>query len=63
MRIEVDYDRCEANAVCEAIAPDVFRVDEEDNLHVLQEEPPAELHEDVRMAVDRCPKAALSVTE
>jgi ferredoxin len=42
-RIVVDYELCEANAVCMKVAPEVFRVDEEDKLHVLVEQPPAEL--------------------
>ena len=63
MRIEVDYDVCEANAVCERLAPEVYRLDDEDNLHLLQAEPPAELRDKVREAVDRCPKLALSLRE
>ena len=38
MKIKVDYDLCEANAICMQQAPEVFRVDEDDNLDVLQEE-------------------------
>lgn len=63
MRVEVDHDLCEANMVCEDICPEVFHVTEDDVLEILQPEPPAELHEPVREAVDRCPKAALSLTE
>ena len=63
LRVEVDHDVCEANAVCEDICPEVFHVTEEDVLEILQPEPPAELHDRVHEAVDRCPKAALRVTE
>ncbi|GII79354.1 ferredoxin [Sphaerisporangium rufum] len=63
MRIKVDYDACEANAVCMGLAPDVFEVDEEDNLHVLLPEPPPEMLDRVRHAVRSCPKAALSLEE
>lgn len=63
MRVEVDHDICEANAVCEDLCPEVFHVDEEDRLVILQPEPPAELHDQVREAVDRCPRAALSATD
>lgn len=62
-RVEVDEDLCEANGVCEAICPEVFLVNEEDELEILQPEPPADLHEPVREAVDRCPKVALRVVE
>ena len=39
MKIKVDYDLCEANAICMQQAPEVFKVDEEDNLHILDESP------------------------
>ncbi len=60
MRVHVDHDLCEANAVCEVICPEVFEVDENDVLVILQPEPPAELHDKVHEAVDRCPKVALT---
>ncbi len=63
MEIKVDYDVCEANAVCEDICPEVFHVNEQDQLIVLQPNPPAELHDKVRQAVDRCPKAAITAIE
>jgi ferredoxin len=30
MRVEVDRDRCEGNAVCVGIAPDLFDLDDEE---------------------------------
>ena len=63
MKIVVDLAECEANARCQAAAPGVFEVDDEDFLHVLIPEPPPELHEQVRAAVDACPKRALSITD
>ncbi len=59
MRVVADYDLCESNGVCEALAPTVFEVGEDDYLYVLQEEPSEELRADVEAAVDRCPKQAL----
>jgi ferredoxin len=58
-QIIVDYDECEANAVCEGILPEIFSVDDNDNLNVLNEHPPAELLDKVQEAVDMCPKRAL----
>ena len=63
MRVVANYLACEANGVCERRAPEVFHVDDDDNLQILQHEPPAELHEKVRAAVDGCPKLALSLEE
>ena len=60
MRVEADYDECEANAVCAGIAPDIFMVDDNDNLHLLTNgEVPAGREEDVRRAINSCPKRAL----
>jgi ferredoxin len=57
--IVVDWDECEANAVCEGILPEIFQVDDNDMLNVLNEHPPAELLDKVQEAVDMCPKRAL----
>jgi ferredoxin len=48
MRVIVDFDQCESNALCKAAAPGVFEVRDDDFLYVLQEEPPKELREKVR---------------
>ena len=63
MRVIVDYDLCESNALCMAAAPEVFEVREDDFLYVLQEEPPEELREKVEAAVRACPKAAITVID
>ena len=39
MKIVVDYDLCEANAVCMDVCPECFRVEEDDSLTVLIESP------------------------
>lgn len=62
-RIAVDWDLCESNAVCMAVAPDVFEVRDDDMLYVLQETPDDALRADVETAVARCPKQAISITE
>jgi ferredoxin len=61
VRVVVDYDLCESNAVCMGILPEVFEVRDDDNLYLLQEEPPEELRPKVEEAVRRCPKQAISV--
>ena len=63
MRIHVDYDLCEANGVCVKTAPDIFRVDDTDKLHLLVSGPSAEQVEIVERAVRRCPRRALSLRE
>ncbi|MEY2566859.1 MAG: ferredoxin [Actinomycetota bacterium] len=63
MRVVVDYDLCESNAVCMAVAPEVFEVRDDDNLYVLQDEPPEELRAKVEEAVRRCPKQAIALQD
>jgi ferredoxin len=63
MKVTVDYLVCEANAVCVGLAPEVFDLDDDDNLHLLLPEVPADQQDKVRHAVRSCPKAALSITE
>jgi ferredoxin len=63
MKVVVDFDLCESNAVCMNIAPEVFEVRDDDFLYVLDENPPAELHDKVKEAVERCPKQAISLEE
>ena len=60
MRVVVDFDLCESNALCMAAAPEVFEVRDDDFLYILQENPPEELRAKVEEAVRRCPKQAIS---
>ena len=63
MEIQVDYDLCEANAVCCGLAPDVFELDDDENLIVKLPNPPEDRRERVTLAVARCPKNALKLVE
>lgn len=63
MRVEVDYDRCESNAVCMSVAPEVFEVRDDDNLYILQENPDETLWGKVREAAERCPKQAITLVD
>ena len=61
MRLVVDYDLCEANAVCVKTAPDMFQVDDADKLHLLVADVDEEHMEKAKAAVRRCPRRALSL--
>ena len=63
MQVVVDYDVCESNAVCMAVAPEVFEVRDDDFLYVLEEHPGEDLRAKVEEAVKRCPKQAISIEE
>jgi ferredoxin len=63
VKVTIDYDLCEANALCTGLVPEVFEVDDEDNTNILVDEVPAHLHGQVRRAVLACPKQAISLQE
>jgi ferredoxin len=61
MRVIVNLDRCDSNGRCVAAAPEVFELDDDDDLHVLQENPPEDLRVRVVEAERACPKDAITV--
>jgi ferredoxin len=61
MELRVDRNLCEANAVCCGLAPDVFELDDDEQLIIKAPHPPLEDLERVEFAVSRCPKNALSL--
>jgi ferredoxin len=63
VRVIVDYGRCESNALCMAAAPEVFEVRDDDQLYLLEENPPESLRAKVEAAVKACPKIALSIED
>ena len=63
MKVVVDYDLCESNALCMEAAPEVFEVRDDDFLYILQEEPDEALRGKVEEAVARCPKQAISIAD
>ena len=50
MKIKVDWDLCEANGLCMGAAPEVFDLDDKDNLTVLIESPSEEMRTKVEDA-------------
>ena len=63
MKIVIDYDLCEANAVCMGVCPKCFRVEEDDTLTVLVQSPPESLRAEVEEAVRLCPRQAITLEE
>ena len=62
-KVVVDFDKCESNALCMGVAPEVFEVRDDDFLYVLQEEPPDELREKCNEAARVCPKQAITIED
>lgn len=63
MRVVVDLDLCESNALCVGIVPEVFEVRDDDFLYVLDEHPPEELRSRLMEAVRTCPKGAIRLED
>jgi ferredoxin len=63
MRVIVDFEQCDSNALCMAAAPEVFEVRDDDNLYVLQDQPSDELRAKVIAASRACPKGAISIED
>ncbi|MEI2811566.1 MAG: ferredoxin [Nocardioides sp.] len=61
MKISVDFTLCESNGVCEAMAPDVFELDDDNFLVVKTDQVTAENATEVNRAVAGCPRAAISL--
>ena len=59
MRVEVDRDRCEGNAICVGIDPELFELDDEDYAVVKIDPVPADHEERAEQAIAECPRAAL----
>jgi ferredoxin len=63
MKVVVDYDLCESNAVCMDVCPEVFKVDDDDMLQILIETPGEDLRAKVEDAARLCPRQAISLLE
>lgn len=63
LRIEIDHEACEANGVCEELAPALLRLDDQDTLHLRVAQVPTEHEAQARAAVQACPRQALRIVE
>lgn len=61
MRVVVDMLMCVGNAHCMVAAPEVFEVQEDGSLALLQEHPSEELRERVEDAARLCPAQAIAI--
>jgi len=59
----VDWLQCDGNGMCAAAAPELFSLDEEGSLTVLQEQFSESLRDKAEEAVASCPKRALRVSD
>lgn len=60
-RLQVDRLMCEAHALCVEIAPEVFDLNDDDEIATCDENPPEALLPRVKVAIDGCPRQAISM--
>ncbi len=67
MRVKVDLDLCQGHSVCEAEAPEIFKVvdrpGEYPQVEVLLERPPEELRPKALAAARYCPNRVITIEE
>jgi|TARA_B100000674_G_C37420898_1_gene724953 ferredoxin len=63
MKVSVDMELCEANALCVMECPEVFQLTDDDKLILLKEHPGEELRAKVEAAAQLCPRLAITVTD
>ncbi|MFB9727938.1 ferredoxin [Haloechinothrix salitolerans] len=64
MRVTLNIAKCESFASCVVAAPEVFDLDEEENVAVLLDEsPPEEMRSAVEEAVRSCPVQAIALSD
>lgn len=63
MKFTINWALCEGNGACVAAAPQIFDIDDDDNLVVLDEAPPADRWASLQDAAARCPKRAILIED
>jgi ferredoxin len=63
IRVTVDHELCEGNAICAGLAPELFEIGDDSRVRVLDEHPPDHLRRHAEEAVRRCPRQAIELDE
>jgi ferredoxin len=64
MKVIIDELRCDAHGVCVSACPEVFALDDDDDVvRVLNEHPEESLRESLVRATLGCPKAAITIED
>lgn len=63
MKVEVDLAKCTGHGICESIAGDVFEVQDDGTVVILDAYRPESDRERLTQAVTQCPAAALRLRE
>lgn len=60
MKVQVNQEMCEGHGKCQASAPEVFELRDDDVSYVLVDDVPEELEPKVERAIRLCPRQAIS---
>lgn len=63
MKIVVDFDKCDSNAICMNVAPKFFEVKDDNFLYILEEHPADDMRSLIEDAVRQCPTGAISIED
>jgi ferredoxin len=63
LRVEVDYGKCSGLGLCEAESPEIFEVQEDGSLTLLDATPSEDRRAACEAAVASCPTEALRLVE
>lgn len=61
MKVMIDFDLCQGHGVCMGECPEVFEVNDDGEVTILQEQPDAALEKKVQNAARFCPTGAISL--
>lgn len=59
VKVVVDPALCEGNAICCALAPEIFEMNDDDVAEVILDDPDESLRTSILRAVDSCPRVAI----
>jgi ferredoxin len=62
MKVKIDPELCNGDEVCVQLCPEVFEL-QEDKAVVIMEEVPEDLQDSVKEAADSCPSEAIRIEE
>lgn len=63
MKVLAELDKCEGYANCVMAAPEVFSIDDENLVQIIDEQPAEDERPAVEEAVRSCPVSALAIAE
>ena len=63
MKVQVDFDLCESNALCEALAPATFELGDDDALRILDDRVSDDNVDTIERAVASCPRSAIRIAD